>query len=366
VDVWSIDAHPFTDEVDGSRWLFYNTRSDATRFADGTVGTGTVVDRLVAPDRPEGRPTRVAYPSERWEGNRDGTWYWNEGPWVLRRRNRLHALYSGGSYLEDTYGIGSARAEHPRGRWRKNPHNPIFHSGRRITGPGHQCVVHGPDGVTLYAVYHGYVEGERGRKIHLDRFRWAGDRPAIGAPDAPFPPAPTEGRQPVPGCGRHEAGVDGWRLDAWVRGEAMSLGGVTLPLRPGPWHRVQASQRGGHLRLWVSGMLTYAGRSSHDPAIGGACDVTAASVTSYLDDDGVWELAGGDVREWHWGGHGAVDVSLAVRGEAQVEVGDRSERVSARGVAGLVALAGEDIARVRVTARSGGAQVSDVVLIAVA
>jgi GH43 family beta-xylosidase len=83
-DAWSIDAHPYRDS-DGGWWLFYNVRDESTRYPDGTIGCGNVVDRLPAPDRVAGHPVPVAVPSARWEGNRDGTWYWNEGAWVVRR-----------------------------------------------------------------------------------------------------------------------------------------------------------------------------------------------------------------------------------------------------------------------------------------
>lgn len=68
-------------------------------------------------------------------------------------------MYSGGWYGDASYGIGFAAADDPRGPWVKAPHNPVFVSGSRITGPGHHCVTTGPDGVTPYAVYHGYVDG---------------------------------------------------------------------------------------------------------------------------------------------------------------------------------------------------------------
>jgi GH43 family beta-xylosidase len=178
-DAWSIDGHPFRD------WLFYNVRPDATR-------SGNVVDRLLAPDRLAGDPAPVVFPSERWEANAAGDAYWNEGAWVMERRDRLHQMYSGGFYREATYGIGTAWADDPRGPWTKDPANPIFRSGERITGPGHHSVVVAPDGVTPYAVYHAYDGDRPGRKVHIDRVFWCGDRPAIGAG------RPTEGPQPLP------------------------------------------------------------------------------------------------------------------------------------------------------------------------
>jgi hypothetical protein len=134
----------------------------------------------------------VTFPSERWEGDAAGEAYWNEGAWVLERRGVLHQMYSGGFYREPTYGIGTASAPHARGPWTKDPANPIFRSGRRITGPGHHCVVLAPDGVTPYVVYHAYDGARPGRKVHLDRLFWCGDRPAIAGG------VPTEEPQPLP------------------------------------------------------------------------------------------------------------------------------------------------------------------------
>src|SRR3978361_1077338 len=91
-DAWSIDGHPFLDE-DGSLWLFYNTRTEETMFA-GMPGSGTVGARLLRPDRLEGSPTPVAFPSQAWEGGLDRSSYWNEGSWVLKRRGRYYQLYS--------------------------------------------------------------------------------------------------------------------------------------------------------------------------------------------------------------------------------------------------------------------------------
>src|SRR5438270_3477022 len=82
-DAWSIDGHPFRDE-DGSLWLFYNIRSQATRYR-GMPGSGTVVDRLLDPAVLEGYPTPVSFPSQAWEGGSSQAGYWNEGSWVLKR-----------------------------------------------------------------------------------------------------------------------------------------------------------------------------------------------------------------------------------------------------------------------------------------
>jgi GH43 family beta-xylosidase len=172
---WSIDAHPFRDH-DGEWWLFYSARTDATRYRDGTVGCGIAVDRLPEPDRVAGDPSIVLRPDRRWEGNQDGSWFWNEAPCVTPDDGRYRLLYSGGWYADGTYAVGLATATHPRGPWTKDPDNPLLVSGDRVIGPGHTCVTTSHDGRTTFLVHHGHVPGRSGRAAFVSELVWHGDR----------------------------------------------------------------------------------------------------------------------------------------------------------------------------------------------
>ena len=309
-DAWSIDGHPFRDD-DGALWLFYNIRTEATRYLDGTIGCGNVVDRLIAPDRLEGRPTPVTFPSERWEGNAGGTWYWNEGPFVLKRRGIYYQMYSGGFFGDGTYAVGFATATSPRGPWTKHPGNPILRSGEGILGPGHHCVVRASDGVTPYAIYHGYVPGQRGRKVHADRLFWAGDRPILTGP--------TAGEQPVPPAPCYDPAIPHWHLAAWVRGRCVTLGDVRVAL-DGDWtHHVRVVCQDGSYRIFVDGMLA---RECTGAACGPELEVdgTVESLvrTSWLDDDRIYDLDAGHTQRWSWGGLARTEVSIAVKGVAEI------------------------------------------------
>ena len=324
-DVWSIDGHPFEDE-DGSLWLFYNIRTAATRFR-GKPGSGTVVDRLIAPDRLEGEPTQVAFPSEDWEGRADQRAYWNEGSWVLKRRGEYHHLYSGGHYLDATYAIGLTSARHPRGPWRKDPDNPILRSGHRITGPGHHSVILGPDGVTAYAVYHAYDGVLEGRKVHLDRITWCGDRPLIGP--GPITGRPTERAQPVPPPPVYDSRVPWWHADLWIEGTQVTVGEHVIELgAPGNVRRVRVNQGPRGLRAWVDGYLISQAPGPHVPLLGTDGDILDGSLTSHLSDETVHWLAPGERQAWTWGGGGPLDVTLAVRGSARLWAGGAEERAT--------------------------------------
>ncbi len=362
-DVWSIDGHPFQDE-DGTLWLFYNVRTDGTNVG-GRPGSGTVADRLLAPDRLEGAPAPVAFPSDRpsdrWEASADGGAFWNEASWVLKRRGRYYHLYSGGAYVDATYGIGITTADRPRGVWRKDPLNPVLRSGRRIQGPGHHSVILAPDGVTEYAVYHGYADGRPGRKVHLDPLTWAGDRPIIGTD--PVAGRPTEGPQPLPPAPVFDAAVPWWHADMWVRGPVVAVDGreVALPDGPGPL-RVRVNQGRHGLRLWVDGRLHEQDPGHHAPrftAPGG--ELVPASLTSSLTDEAVRWLAPGERHAWPWGGAGPVDVVVAVRGGCRLEAGEaEAEATSPEDRFALVRLRAPAGAReVVVTGTGRGAQVTD-------
>ena len=315
-DTWSIDGHPFT-AADGSAWLFYNVRTAATRHA-GRPGSGNVVDRLPAPGRLAGAPAPVTFPSEPWEANAAGDAYWNEGAWVLERRATLHQMYSGGFYREATYGIGTASAPGPRGPWRKDPANPIFRSGERITGPGHHSVVVAPDGVTPYVVYHAYDGGRPGRKVHLDRLFWCGDRPAIA--DG----RPTEGEQPMPPGPVHDPAVPHWHAELWARG-VLVIAGAALDLGEG-LRRVTARQDLRGLRVAVDGVERARIAGPHAPGL-----PAGAVLTSHLDDDAVHRLTPGAAHTWPWGGEAPLELSLAVRGAARVRAGDAEAAVRSAG-----------------------------------
>ena len=356
-DSWSIDAHPFRDD-DGSMWLFYNVRtSDFEGRADSLPGTGTVCDRLLAPDRVEGRPSPVTFPSQAWEGVPTKDWFWNEAPYVLKRRERYYQMYSGGSFTDSSYAIGMAEAASPRGPWRKDPRNPILRGGTRIVGPGHHSFVFGPDVATRYAVYHGYVAGESGRKVNMDRLFWAGDRPLIAGP--------TEGEQRIPPPPRFDRAVASWRAEAWARGTWVEVADTRFPLAPSDvWHQIEAVRSDGRVAVRIGGVLRSSRPTSTDrsgPGFASDGDVTAETATSFLEDGAIHHLPASSAYVWGWRAPGPLEVSLAVKGRVELEFGGVRQEVASEDdeyrLAQLEDDAGAD--EIAVTAADGGATVTD-------
>ncbi len=357
-DHYSIDGHPFQDE-DGSLWLFYNIRGDEVTF-NGKPGSGNVVDRLLDPGTLEGNPAKVTFPSQEWEASVRLGQYWNEGSWVLKRRGRYFQLYSGSYYRESTYGIGLSAADSPRGPWVKHEQNPIFAMGERITGPGHHSVILAPDGVSYYAVYHGYDGPTEGRKVHLDRLRWCGDRPVIGTGRRLG--RPTEDAQPVPWQPAYDPAVPYWHADLWVDGCLLHVDDERVEWIPQAHPvRVRVNQSKDGLRAWVDGRLAVQVEGYHAPKLSSDGNILSSSLTSHLEDEAVRWLAPGQKRSWAWGGAGPLEVTVAVRGSAEIIAGNSREEVvspaSEYGLGQLFAADGAD--KITIVAGSSGAHVTD-------
>lgn len=363
-DPWSIDAHPHRGS-DGRLWLYYTTRTKTTRGPGGRPGSGNVVDRLVAVDRVEGRPSTVVVPTARWEANAEGTAYWTEAPWVLERRGGQYQMYSGSLYSEPGYSIGGALAPAPGGRWVKDAANPTFRGTTRIQGPGHNCVVRARDGVTPYAVYHGRLGARPGRKVHIDRLWWVGDRPLIagGRP----PTHPTHAPQPVPPAAAFDRDVATWRVVVWVRGGRLTVANAPVALHDAQLRQVDVHRGLHETTVRVDGVLVERRSAAGDgaPALAPADAIVSSAVTSCLQDDAMVTLAEGATRTWPWGGRRPLEVALAVRGQAELRAGSsrrtaRAPRDEAR-LAVLLSPTGADVIEVR--AGRGGAVVSDVVAV---
>ncbi|MFC3688077.1 glycoside hydrolase family 43 protein [Aquipuribacter hungaricus] len=358
VDEWSIDAHPFTDD-DGRRWLFYNVRNDDTRHADGTLGCGNVVDEVLPDGRLAGSPVPVAYPSEPWEAGPDAEQYWNEAPFTLKRRGRYYQMYSGGFFGGDGYALGVTVADSVAGPWRKETVRPLFTSGGDVSGPGHHCVTVAPDGVTPYAVYHGYVGDGFGRKVHADRLYWAGDGPQLGR-GAVRPTTPSRDAQPLPPAAVHDPAVAAFHLRAWVRGDALTVDGLPVVLGGGV-RLVEARHDGSSLVVRVDGAVVSSRTGRARPVLAGA-QVLRTTLASHLDDEREHVLSAGETVVHAWGGAGPVECAVAVSGRARVELGGTVVEVASAGYE-LVTLRAEGGAdRFCVTAIGEGVRVADVVL----
>ncbi len=164
----SIDAHLFQDD-DGRLYLYY------VHLAGGFK---ILVQPMADPLTKQGNPKEVIRPTEPWEKISGEV---TEGPFMLKRKGVYYLMYSGTGADSPNYGIGYATADSPLGPFRKHPGNPIVRRGGNVLGPGHHCVIDGPDG-RLWMLYHQKVDDRRSfhRFLALDPL-WFDDQGVIHA-----------------------------------------------------------------------------------------------------------------------------------------------------------------------------------------
>ncbi len=224
-DPFTIDAHPFRDE-DG-RWFLYYCRDFLDPGAEGRVGTGIVVDRLVDMTRLGGERRTVVRPHADWQlyerqrewYGRVWDWYTVEGAFVRKHEDRYYCIYSGGAWREPNYGVSYVVADRPTGPFapEANAEGPdiLRTSPGRVIGPGHASVVPAPDNAHEYLVYHAWNTGHTSRQMRIDPLNWSERGPASSGPTLDPQPAP-----PLPLFGDNFDGPDGmppdpgsWRVD---------------------------------------------------------------------------------------------------------------------------------------------------------
>ncbi len=136
----AIDAHLFQDD-DGALYLYYVSLAGGFKI---------IVQPMADPLTKRGEPKEVIRPTADWERKKGAV---TEGPWMLKRQDIYYLMYSGSGADGPDYAIGYATAKSPLGPFTKHPGNPIAKRGHGVFGPGHHCVVTGPDG-RLWMIYH--------------------------------------------------------------------------------------------------------------------------------------------------------------------------------------------------------------------
>ena len=158
---FSIDSHVVKNE--NGLFIFYSTNI----FDVQRPGTIIVVDRLLDPVTPEGKPVPVVLPSideEVFSRDRYGKgihWHTIEGAFYFKEGDWQYVMYSGSCYENETYFVGYARAKTDETdltkiKFEKYPDDktyaPVLRSNEWEEGTGHHSMIK-HDG-EWYAIYH--------------------------------------------------------------------------------------------------------------------------------------------------------------------------------------------------------------------
>lgn len=158
---FSIDSHVV--ENSSGLFIFYSTN----RFEGERIGTYIVVDRLLDPYTPEGKPHTVIVPTLdedifRYDRYKKGQhWHTIEGAFYFEENGWQYVMYSGNCYEKPTYYIGYARAKTDETdltkiNFEKYPDDhtyfPVFAKNDFEEGTGHHSIIKYKG--EYYAVYH--------------------------------------------------------------------------------------------------------------------------------------------------------------------------------------------------------------------
>lgn len=158
---FSIDSHVVKNE--NGLFIFYSTNV----FDTERPGTIIVVDRLLDPVTPEGKPVEVVVPSideeiyRRDRYKKGSHWHTIEGAYYFKEGDWQYVMYSGACYENEKYFIGYARAKTDETdltkiKFEKYPDDktyaPVLNSNEWEEGTGHHSMIKHEG--QWYAIYH--------------------------------------------------------------------------------------------------------------------------------------------------------------------------------------------------------------------
>ena len=197
---FTIDPFPFRD--DDGQWYFFYSRDFTNEIPGVHIGTGIMVDRLIDMTHLAGDCHVVARARYDWtlfEANRrmdvfntNYDWHTIEGPYVLKHDGRYYCIYSGSRYDSVHYGLDCVVADNPLGPYTgQGDHARVLHDiPGKVRGPGHNDIVVGPDGHTLYFLYHAWNPAMTKRCLCIDKLIWTPEGPRCEGPTYTPQPAP--------------------------------------------------------------------------------------------------------------------------------------------------------------------------------
>jgi xylan 1,4-beta-xylosidase len=223
----SFDVDIFIDD-DNKPYLYYPGRSSEGIYAV-PLNPNDLTKFEAAPTHLFGFNKELIWEryGERHEYSEDS---WIEGPWVIKNNGTYYLQHSAGGTRWTSYATGVYTAKSPLGPFTQSPVNPVMQNTHGlVTGPGHGCVVKGPDGNwwQFYTVVFGPVAG--GRRIGMDpvSFDKNGNMAVRGPTDTP---------QWGPGA----------VSDPYRNGNSRSIPLTEHKVRVGGGHSTISSERPGH------------------------------------------------------------------------------------------------------------------------
>ncbi len=155
---------------------------------DENVQQDLYIARMENPWTIDSARVRISTPEHDWE--RIGRPLINEGPQVLKHKDRVFIIYSASGSWTDHYCLGqlTLTGSDPLDAqaWQKKP-TPVFSSTATVFSPGHASFTQSPDGAEDWIIYHTARHAGAGwnRQTRMQPFTWDSEgNPCFGDPVA--------------------------------------------------------------------------------------------------------------------------------------------------------------------------------------
>jgi GH43 family beta-xylosidase len=191
LDKWAIDGDVF--EHKGQLYMIWSGWEGDINFEQDIY-----IAKMKNPWTIEGNRVRISRPAYNWEKNGDlkgnpSHVDVNEGPQILKHKNKLFIIYSASGCWTDFYALGMLTFTGKNNlldsmQWKKSP-APVFVRSpeNKVYAPGHNSFFKSPDGKEDWILYHANAEPGQGcgrnRSPRAQKFTWKRDgTPNFGEP----------------------------------------------------------------------------------------------------------------------------------------------------------------------------------------
>jgi GH43 family beta-xylosidase len=193
----AIDPDPFLDPASGNYYLYYTQDQGTDPQHIARIYAMQLSDNLLGLRSGTSPSLCLEAQTQAWE------YRWLEGPAVREHNGYYYLFYSSQCYCGASYSVGYATSASPKGEvWTKYAANPVLKQDSsalgKVSGPGHNNLVKGPDGVEDWIVYHAHIATAAGGQRHtcIDRYHF--EPSPTGGPDVVVMDGPTLAKQPLP------------------------------------------------------------------------------------------------------------------------------------------------------------------------
>ncbi len=188
-NIWAIDVTPL--EMNDKLYIIWSGWDSTANMANnGFTQQNLYIAEMENPYTVKTNRVKIAEPIYWWEKSQISPQKVNEGPQILKHKDKIYLIYSTPDYWTIEYKMGMMEIEDGKDpmipeNWKKYP-NPVFQGTPDVYSVGHGSFTTSPDGTENWLMYRSKPTPKGGwhRDVRLKKFTWNNDgTPNFGIPE---------------------------------------------------------------------------------------------------------------------------------------------------------------------------------------